>query len=149
MSPTDGSPERTDAEGPTLDRAEARKWAKELLGSLEALLADADATLDSYRNAVETARVRRRQASIAERLRNLSVQDLAKRGSNIPRKRLLDDGVRSALEVLNRGEEGLLKITGIGERSASQLINLAEAAARAAGGPASIRRPDELVAARR
>jgi superfamily II DNA or RNA helicase len=123
--PSDNSPAERVTIDPTFDRASAHRWAKEQHDKVCA----AESVLRGYHDNVQETRARRKHASIWARLADLPVDVLAQRGRKIKRQPLIAHGVRTALDVIELGYARLVEIDQIGDRSASQLISLAQNAA--------------------
>lgn len=120
--------EPPDAEMP-FDRVEAREWAKEESEKLRPVVDAAQALLERYKRQAWDAHTKHTHERLGARLRELSVDEMA-RGTRIRRKALLGNNVQNAQDVLTRGVMGLLEIRNVGEKSARQLVSLAEDAAR-------------------
>lgn len=126
MSSAEGSAESV---GLAFDRAGARRWAKQKIRELTSVLADAKRVERKARKQANKARVRHRRARTTARLSELSVQDLA-RGSRLRFKLLIDNGIRTAQDVLDGGYHHLLRIDGVADSSARQWMQLATKAAQ-------------------
>jgi len=123
-STSTGSDERVQS---VFERSEAHRWARQEIFELESLISEVEgqrrAAVDVVRRALEA----RTQASVAGRLAELPVEELARRGSNIRTKPLLENGIRTALDLKRRGRDRVTALRGINEFSTSQLFKLLDA----------------------
>ncbi|MGH3830777.1 MAG: DEAD/DEAH box helicase [Pseudonocardiaceae bacterium] len=101
------------------------RWAKRQLKQLAELLDGADDLRRASVDSVQQARMARSKEAVAARLAGVTVDELASRGSKIQLQALRNAGIGTAADVLRLGQAGLLQISGIGESSTTQLIQLA------------------------
>jgi superfamily II DNA or RNA helicase len=127
--PAPESQKRVDAEL-AFERASVHQWANGLLAELEPLLSALMDIRQQYAERLQIARAKRRESSKTSRLAELPIQDLARRGSNIRVQPVLDQGIRTALDITGLDVDRLKQIPGIGDGSASQLADLARDAGR-------------------
>ena len=102
------------------DRSAAHRWALKELRQLRPALRESKRLIRRYRRIAESARIRQREARTVARLHSISVQELA-RGSGVKVNNLPAAGIFTILDVLNRSDDELKVIKGIGPKSASTL----------------------------
>lgn len=80
-----------------------------------------------FEDRLQAARARKRGESIRRRLASVPLEALASMGTNLRTAPLVARGIRTALQVLEQGEAGLLAIDGVGSHTAAELVRLARA----------------------